>query len=171
MNLKKSVHISNIDYSVTKDDLSKFIKSIVGKDEELKIKLSRKNATQNNGWANVEFSSVNVANTFLSFALNLKMNNRLLIVTSLKKSKNMIKLKLTNLNNDITKSELVSFFNQGGEDTLGLKIIHMPLTIEGKNKGYCLFNVPTDKQARAIIYDLDRTDQFGKRIYITRLDK
>ena len=69
-----------------------------------------------------------------------------------------------NLNKIETKESITEFLNNGEDHTKGFKL-------KDFKKNNCVFSIPSDMQARHIVFDIDRTYLNNNFICVKRIDK
>ena len=175
MNSQK-VHVSNIPFSYSKSDIEKLIQDILKKNVLVEIFLPMyKDSTNNKGFCNIRFETPELAKEFIDISntTGIEIDSRNLRCNYFKESSNFkrfYKIKITNLNLDLSREDIEEFLKGGEENTTGFKILTMPLE-DGKNKGFCIVSLPDEAQVRKVIFDIDMTEYSGKMINVFRLDR
>ncbi len=125
MDTKRSVHISNIPYSLTENGMDKMITDILGKTEyNLNMPLHR-DSKNNRGFCNIEFETKELADKFIESANQSEVEGREIHVDHLKERTNTREnrsylVKISNLNFSVTMEDIQEFLKGGEEVILGI---------------------------------------------------
>ena len=171
------VHVSNIPFSFSAEEIKRLVTENLGRDDvSMKIELPiYKDTVNNKGFCNIKFETPELAKEFvdISNSTGIEVESRKLKCSFFKESSNFkkyYKIKITNLDFNLTRKDMEDFLRGGEENTKGFKILTMPFE-DGKNKGYCVISLPEEVQVRKVIFDIDMTDYSGRMINVFRLDR
>lgn len=195
--LDNSVHISNLPFSSTQDDVLSFLE----KQENARgIRIihmpNHRFSSNNRGYCNVELPTSEQATSFIQSINDVDFNGRTLRAEQMKpreqtesrnttrqsnsetnsrstyrsrpRRNNQYSAHFSNLNYSMTKSELIEYLRGGGDDTKGFYITRMPMHQSGRNKGFCDVSFPTEAQLLKVINDLNGCDIYDRRIRVQR---
>ena len=196
--LDNSVHISNLPFSSTRDDVTSFLEKQENSRGVKVIHMPNHRFSSNNrGYCNVELPTSEQAVLFIQSINDVDFNGRTLRAEQMKpreqtdtrntstnrqsndnnsrstyrsrpRRNNQYSAHFSNLNYSMTKAELIEYLRGGGDDTKGFYITRMPMHQSGRNKGFCDVSFPSEDQLLKVINDLDGCDVYDRRIRVTR---
>ena len=190
-NLEKSVHIRNLPFTVTQDDLQDFLEKQANAEGIKIISMPNHRGSRNNkGFCNVELPSEEQANQFIECFKDISLEERDLHAEKMKprdettsehhnrpkrtferksanhQSRPKFTLYISGVNFKTTKSDWIKYFRSGGEVTQGFFIEKFPMDSD-RNKGFFFVSFPTQEQCDTVINDMDDEKIFGRRIRVS----
>lgn len=186
-----SIHINNISFTATQQDVEKFFEGLPNsKGVKILFMPTHRGSSNNRGFCNVELPSEEQAVAFMETVKTSEFNGRQLGAEPLKafekkERRPMFNSKrvntrrrpnkyaphsihITNLPFNATRQELIEYFQLGGEHTKGFWITNFPMVSDTRNRGFCDVALTSAEQVEQVIEDLDQSDYYGRTIRVTK---
>ena len=196
-NLENSVHISNLPFQVTRDDVLGFLQKQDNADGvEIVDMPNHRNTSNNRGYCNVKLPSSDQAISFIKSINDIDFNGRTLRAEKMKvierkeqserptesrprrtqsrapRATPDIKFSahFNGIDYTATKMDMIRYLRQGEDKTAGFYIWRFPMKDRVHNKGFCDVSFKSQEQLNQVIEDLNGAEIFGRQVYVSQTD-
>lgn len=188
--LDNSVHISNLPYQVSREEVLTFLQSQENSDGVKIINMPNhhKFPQNNRGFCDVELPTAEQAQSFMESVNDVEFSERKLRAEKMKKierpavtnnntgyastrkkrPRNQFFARVSNIDYNTRKRDWIQYIRNGKERTQGFFIEAFPMESAKRNKGYFFVSFPTEEMRDKFITDLDDREVFRRFIHVIK---